>query len=107
MLYAPGVDELVFTTENTKGTPQRVLLTMAVVIGMGGVPFDKIGTFNCDSIDLATGKPRMKVTMTAFLRVRWRVCAERMSRLADGTGDRKLKRNLLRCRPMLTEGGTA
>ncbi len=47
LLYAlgvgAGVDELAFTTENTKDTPQRVLPTMAVVIGMGGVPFDKIG----------------------------------------------------------------
>ncbi len=116
LLYAvgvgAGVDELAFTTENTKDTPQRVLPTMAVVIGMGGVPFDKIGTFNpammlhgaqkieffnelpcegeietvghigaiwdkgkgasvdlvCESTDLATGKPLMKVTMTAFLR---------------------------------------
>lgn len=116
LLYAlgvgAGVDELAFTTENTKDTPQRVLPTMAVVIGMGGVPFDKIGSFNpamllhgaqkieffdeipvegeiettghigaiwdkgkgasvdlvCDSINLATGKPLMKVTMTAFLR---------------------------------------
>jgi hypothetical protein len=50
LLYAlgvgAGVDELAFTTENTKDTPQRVLPTMAVVIGMGGVPFDKIGSFN-------------------------------------------------------------
>lgn len=107
-----GVDELAFTTENTKDTPQRVLPTMAVIVGMGGLPFDKIGTFNpammlhgaqkielfgeipaegevettgeigaiwdkgkgalvdlvCNSIDTATGKPLMKVTMTAFLR---------------------------------------
>jgi acyl dehydratase len=116
LLYAlgvgAGVDELAFTTENTRDTPQRVLPTMAVVIGMGGLPFEKIGTFNpamllhgaqkieffdeippegeiettgmigaiwdkgkgasvdlvCDSIDVATGKPMMKVTMTAFLR---------------------------------------
>ena len=50
LLYAlgvgAGVDELAFTTENTKDTPQRVLPTMAVVIGMGGLPFDKIGSFN-------------------------------------------------------------
>ena len=50
LLYALGVgagtDELAFTTENTKDTPQRVLPTMAVVIGMGGIPFDKLGTFN-------------------------------------------------------------
>ena len=116
LLYAigvgAGVDELAFTTENTKDTPQRVLPTMAVVIGMGGLPFDKIGSFNpammlhgaqkielfgevppqgeietvgeigaiwdkgkgasvdlvCDSVDCATGKPLMRVTMTAFLR---------------------------------------
>jgi acyl dehydratase len=41
-----GVDELAFTTENTKDTPQRVLPTMAVVLGGGGVPFDKLGSFN-------------------------------------------------------------
>ena len=50
LLYAlgvgAGVDELAFTTENTKDTPQRVLPTMAVILGGGGVPFDKIGTFN-------------------------------------------------------------
>jgi acyl dehydratase len=107
-----GVDELAYTTENSKDTPQRVLPTMAVVIGMGGLPFDKIGSFNpamllhgaqkielfseipvegeiettgmigaiwdkgkgasvdlvSDSIDTATGKAMMKVTMTAFLR---------------------------------------
>jgi acyl dehydratase len=50
LLYAVGVGagtkELQFTTENTKDTPQRVLPTMAVILGGGGVPFDKIGTFN-------------------------------------------------------------
>lgn len=50
LLYAIGVgagtDELQFTTENTKDTPQRVLPTMAVVLGGGGVPLDKAGTFN-------------------------------------------------------------
>ena len=50
LLYAlgvgAGVDELAFTTENTKETPQRVLPTMAVVLGGGGVPFGEIGTFN-------------------------------------------------------------
>lgn len=116
MLYAlgvgAGVDELAFTTENTKDTPQRVLPTMAVVLGGGGVPFDKIGSFNAalmlhgaqkielfgeippdgevestgyigaiwdkgksasvdlvsESVDLSTGKPLFKTTMTAFLR---------------------------------------
>ncbi|MAE96499.1 MAG: enoyl-CoA hydratase [Deltaproteobacteria bacterium] len=50
LLYAlgvgAGVDELAFTTENTKDTPQRALPTMAVVLGGGGVPFDKLGSFN-------------------------------------------------------------
>jgi len=50
LLYALGVgagtDELAFTTENTQDTPQRVLPTMAVVLGGGGVPFDKLGSFN-------------------------------------------------------------
>ncbi|MBW2280661.1 MAG: MaoC family dehydratase N-terminal domain-containing protein [Deltaproteobacteria bacterium] len=50
LLYALGVgaglDDLQFTTENTKDTPQRVLPTFAVIIGGGGVPFNKIGSFN-------------------------------------------------------------
>ena len=50
LLYALGVggglDELQFTTENTKDLPQRVLPTFAVIIGGGGVPFDKVGSFN-------------------------------------------------------------
>lgn len=50
LLYAVGVgagtDELAFTTENTKDTPQRVLPTFAVIIGGGGIPFDKVGSFN-------------------------------------------------------------
>ena len=116
LLYALGVgagtEELAFTTENTADTPQRVLPTMAVVLGGGGVPFDKIGSFNpalmlhgaqkielfgeipaegeiestgeigaiwdkgkgaavdliSESVDLATGKPLFRTTMTAFLR---------------------------------------
>ena len=116
LLYAIGVgastDELAFTTENTKDTPQQVLPTMAVILGGGGVPFDKIGTFNAalmlhgaqkielfdtiptdgeiestgeigaildkgkgasvelisDSVNLATGKPLFRNTMTAFFR---------------------------------------
>ncbi len=116
LLYAlgvgAGVDELSFATENTKDTPQRVLPTMAVVLGGGGVPFNKIGTFNpalmlhgaqaielydeipadgeiestgqigaiwdkgsgasveliSECVDVATGKPLFKTTMTAFLR---------------------------------------
>ena len=50
LLYAvgvgAGVDELAFTTENSQDIEQKVLPTMAVVLGGGGIPFDKIGTFN-------------------------------------------------------------
>ena len=50
LLYAVGVgagtQELPYTPENTKDTPQRVLPTFAVIIGGGGVPFNKIGDFN-------------------------------------------------------------
>ncbi|MEM7077377.1 MAG: MaoC/PaaZ C-terminal domain-containing protein [Pseudomonadota bacterium] len=50
LLYAVGVgagtDELAFTTENTANVPQRVLPTFAVIIGGGGTPFNKIGSFN-------------------------------------------------------------
>jgi acyl dehydratase len=50
LLYAIGVgagnDELPFTTENTKDVPQRILPTFAVIIGGGGAPFNKIGSFN-------------------------------------------------------------
>ena len=50
LLYAVGVgagtNELAFTTENTKDTPQRVLPTMPVVLGGGGAAMGRIGTFN-------------------------------------------------------------
>lgn len=50
LLYAVGVgagtDELQFTTENTKDTPQKVLPTFAVIIGGGGAPWDAVGSFN-------------------------------------------------------------
>ena len=51
LLYALGVgagtDELAFTTENTNDVPQRVLPTMAVVLGAGGFgAMANIGTFN-------------------------------------------------------------
>ena len=50
LLYALGVgaglDDLAFTTENTKDLTQQVLPTFAVIIGGGGAPFNKIGTFN-------------------------------------------------------------
>ena len=50
LLYALGVgaslDDLKLTTENTKDTPQQILPTFAVIIGGGGAPFNKIGSFN-------------------------------------------------------------
>jgi acyl dehydratase len=51
LLYALGVgagtDELAFTTENSKGVDQRVLPTMAVVLGVGGFgAMANIGSFN-------------------------------------------------------------
>ena len=50
LLYAVGVgagtDELAYTTENTKDTEQKVLPTFAVIIGGGGAPWDKIGSYN-------------------------------------------------------------
>lgn len=50
LLYAVGVgagtDELSFTTENTKDTDQKVLPTFAVIVGGGGTPMDKVGSFN-------------------------------------------------------------
>lgn len=52
LLYAVGVgagqeplEELQFTTENTSDVDQKVLPTMAVVLGFGG-GMEKIGTFN-------------------------------------------------------------
>jgi acyl dehydratase len=50
LLYALGVgaslDELPYTTENTKDVEQSILPTFAVIIGGGGAPFNKIGSFN-------------------------------------------------------------
>lgn len=50
LLYAVGVgagtDELQFTTENTRDTPQQVLPTFAVILGGGGAPMNRIGSFN-------------------------------------------------------------
>ena len=55
LLYALGVGagaldpfgELEFTTENTADTPQKVLPTMAVVLGVGGAgAMRNIGSFN-------------------------------------------------------------
>ena len=50
LLYAVGIgagtDELAFTTENTRDAPQRVFPTFAVIIGNGGAPLAKVGSFN-------------------------------------------------------------
>ncbi|MEM7097498.1 MAG: MaoC/PaaZ C-terminal domain-containing protein [Pseudomonadota bacterium] len=50
LLYAVGVgagtDELQYTTENTKDVTQQVLPTFAVIIGGGGSPWDKVGSYN-------------------------------------------------------------
>jgi acyl dehydratase len=50
LLYAVGVgaglDELQFTTENSRGIDQQVLPTFAVIAGMGGNAMGKIGDFN-------------------------------------------------------------
>ncbi|MDZ7675896.1 MAG: MaoC/PaaZ C-terminal domain-containing protein [Acidimicrobiales bacterium] len=53
LLYAVGVgagheplEELAFTTENTSDVDQRVLPTMAVVLGFGGSAMGHIGDFN-------------------------------------------------------------
>jgi acyl dehydratase len=55
IVYALGVgagavdplDELAFTTENTQDVDQRVLPTMAVVLGVGGASaFGSVGSFN-------------------------------------------------------------
>jgi acyl dehydratase len=55
LLYAVGVGagaidptgfELEFTTENSHGITQRVLPTFAVLVGMGGVSGDKLGTYD-------------------------------------------------------------
>ena len=50
LLYAVGIgggtDELAFTTENTQGVAQRVFPTFAVIIGGGGTPMNKVGSFN-------------------------------------------------------------
>jgi acyl dehydratase len=54
LLYAVGVgagsvdpaQELQFTTENSQKIDQQVLPTFAVIVGMGGGAFSKIGDFN-------------------------------------------------------------
>ena len=50
LLYAVGIgggtDELAFTTENTHDVAQRVFPTFAVIIGGGGTPMNKVGSFN-------------------------------------------------------------
>lgn len=50
LLYAVGIgagtDELQFTTENTANVAQRVFPTFAVIVGGGGTPMNKVGSFN-------------------------------------------------------------
>ena len=50
LLYAVGVgaglDELPFTTENSRGIDQQVLPTFAVIAGIGGNAMAEIGDFN-------------------------------------------------------------
>lgn len=50
LLYAVGIgagtEELAFTTENTRDTRQQVFPTFAVIVGGGGTPMDKVGSFN-------------------------------------------------------------
>jgi acyl dehydratase len=50
LLYAVGVggglDELPFTTENSRGIDQQVLPTFAVIVGAGGNAMSNIGEFN-------------------------------------------------------------
>ncbi|HEY3942270.1 MAG TPA: MaoC/PaaZ C-terminal domain-containing protein [Acidimicrobiales bacterium] len=121
LLYAVGVGagsldptglELDFTTENSDGVAQRVLPTFGVIVGMGGVSSDVLGTYDgaayvhggqalellselppegtvsvqsqiaaiydkgtaavvvteSEAVDVATGKPLMRSTMTGFIR---------------------------------------
>ena len=50
LLYAVGIgaglDDLKFATENTKDLVQKVYPTFAVIIGGGGIPMNKVGSFN-------------------------------------------------------------
>ncbi len=50
LLYAvgigAGVDELHYTTENTKDTDQKVFPTFAVIVGGGGIPMTEVGSFD-------------------------------------------------------------
>ena len=50
LLYAvgigAGIDELQYTTENTKDIVQKVFPTFAVIIGGGGIPMKEVGSFN-------------------------------------------------------------
>ena len=49
LLYAvgigAGVDELQYTTENTKDIEQKVFPTFAVIVGGGGIPMKEVGSF--------------------------------------------------------------
>jgi len=50
LLYAVGIgaglDDVKFATENTKDVAQKVYPTFAVIIGGGGIPINKVGSFN-------------------------------------------------------------
>ena len=50
LLYSVGIgaslDDLQFATENTKDLVQKVYPTFAVIIGGGGTPMNKVGSFN-------------------------------------------------------------
>ena len=50
LLYAVGIgaglEDLKFATENTKDTEQKVYPTFAVIVGGGGIPMNKVGSFN-------------------------------------------------------------
>ena len=50
VLYAVGIgavlDDLQYATENTKDVAQKVYPTFAVIIGGGGIPINKVGSFN-------------------------------------------------------------
>ena len=41
-----GLDDLQFTTDNTKSAPLKCLPTFAVIVGSSGQPFGKLGTFD-------------------------------------------------------------
>ncbi len=50
IIYALGVgaglNDLAFTTENTKSAPQKCLPSFAVIVGSGGQPFKRLGSYD-------------------------------------------------------------